>query len=188
MERISMLNILIDQLVPCLTHLATGKVVKTYVQQVTNKKELKLYNSKNGWYVNWYKLSQNCTIYKLTVENSDEIQGLAAVHNDIEAKTMIFDWAVANPKSNKLLCDQKGVKQEYIGIGGHLFAIAINASIEAGYSGVILGHPANVNLMQHYIQELGAEIFPFGQGYQYTIVIWEEAAEKIRRIYHYENI
>ncbi len=55
-------------------------------------------------------------------------------------------------------------------------------------NGVILGYPANAKLMEHYIKELGAKEFPFGQGHQYTIVIWEDAAERIRREYNYEIV
>ena len=41
--------------------------------------------------------------------------------------------------------------------------------------------------MQHYIDELGAEEFPISTGYAYTIVLWEDAARRIKEAYDYEK-
>ena len=48
-------------------------------------------------------------------------------------------WMCAAPQNNKMFCKNP----KYIGVGGHLFAIASQWSLEAGYEGVISGFAAN---------------------------------------------
>ena len=47
---------------------------------------------------------------------------------NIIIKSTFVDWMVANPESNPQLTDNK----KFIGIGGHLFAIDVDKSIEYG--------------------------------------------------------
>lgn len=176
------LNIVIDQLVPCLIDTRNGQQVKTIVMRMS-RLDLRGYNSRTGWYVNWEKLSGSSEVYAVQVAGSFEIEGLIALHEDKDAKAIIIDWAVANPHNNPQMQKDK----RYVGVGGHLFAIAVNTSFERGYGGVILGHPSNKEIMQHYISVLYAEPFPFPSGYAYTIVIWEQAAQEIQGRYTYEK-
>lgn len=180
------LNIRIDSITPCLFDVEKEEEVPTEAFRVY-RNQLKGYNSKTGWYVNWEKLSKDHEIYALRVKGSQEIEGLAAIRNDEESEATIFEWAVANPRNNAFLCKEKGISQKYSGVGGHLFAIAIDCSIAHGHDGVIIGHPSNRELMAHYIESLGAEEFPFATGYAYTIVIWEEAAKNLKERYSYEK-
>ena len=70
--------------------------------------------------------------------------------------------------------------QKYIGVGGHLFAIAI----EWGYEGAIHGFAANEDLLKHYMNVFHAEYL--GMLHQYQFFIDEEQAKKLLEVYHYE--
>ena len=185
--KIGTLDIEIDTITSCLIDNSSGEEVATYVRRIEKKAELKGYTSRNGWHINWQEQFREHEIYALYAEGDGNIQGLASLRVDKEADTLIFEWAVANPLNRKKWCEENGVKKRFLGVGAHLFAIAINRSYELGYDGIIIGHPANRTLMEHYIKTLGAEEFPFSTGYRYTIVIWEDAAKKIKENYTYER-
>lgn len=57
---------------------------------------------------------------------------LRLLKNDTDAQAVYLYWASTAPRNNKLL---NGGKQDYAGVGGHLFAIAAEKSIEMGYGG-----------------------------------------------------
>ena len=170
-------------MVPCLIDANTNKEVKTVVSQIKSAGELKGYNSKN-WYVNWGKLLANNEVFALKTSDG-EIQGLVAIENDKEASAAVLSWAVAAPWNNPEKLG--GCSKKYLGVGGHLFAIGVERSVSYGYGGVLLGHPSDKRVMQHYIEKLGAEEFPISNGYAYTIVIWEKAAQRIKEVYSYEK-
>ena len=177
------ISVEIDKITECLIDVNTGKEVKTIVTQIKHTSKLKGFNTKE-WYVNWGKLLRNNEVFALKTEDG-EIQGLAAIENDLEAQTAVFSWAVAAPWNNPEKLN--GQPKKYMGVGAHLFAIAVDRSMSYGYDGVILGHPSDRKIMQHYIDELGAEEFPISTGYAYTIVLWEDAARRIKEAYDYEK-
>ena len=66
----------IDKFTPCLENAKTGEPEQTRYSQITTDELHKL----KGWKFNWNSADlQNAEIYKLTLENSDEIQGLIAI-------------------------------------------------------------------------------------------------------------
>lgn len=73
---------------------------------------------------------------------------------------------------------------KYSGVGGHLFAIAAQKSVEYGYDGVITGNAANQELVKHYCDVFDADLL--GILHPYQIMIGEEAAAKIMEVYDYE--
>lgn len=82
-------------------------------------------------------------------------------------------------------------KKDYFGVGGHLFAIALEESIRAGFGGVIIGHPSNRKLNEHYIEKLHAKPFNYGplaDGYQYTIILAGMDARYVYEKYNFESI
>ena len=91
-------------------------------------------------------------------------------------------FASTAPQNNKLLT---GGKKKYIGVGGHLFAAAIEESVKAGNGGCVYGFAANVDLLKYYVKELGAYHFPMLHPYQ--IVIEGEAAQNLIDTYNYER-
>ena len=115
-----MIYVEIDELTPCLRDSVTGEIVDTEVIPITRKTVLKKFNKQNGWYINWESLFNESEIYALVISGTYSIQGLIAVHNDVDSKTAFIDWAVASPENNPQIVPEK----KYAGVGGHLFAIA----------------------------------------------------------------
>ena len=74
--------------------------------------------------------------------------------------------------------------QKYIGVGGHLFAIAIDKSIKWGYEGAVYGYAADEKLLFHYIETFNAEYL--GILHKYQFIIDEKNAQKILEVYNYE--
>ena len=56
-----MINVYIDEFTPCLKDGKTGELIQTEVIRVRRKSFLKKYNKKNGWYVNWASLAEDCS-------------------------------------------------------------------------------------------------------------------------------
>lgn len=171
------IDIEIDEFVPCLKENKSGKIVKTTARDMEHS-SLQKYNKKNGWYIDWAKVPKDMTIRGIFVDGEDEPQGLVAFKAMPENMTIQGHWAVANPKSNKKKTDNP----QYSGIGGHLFALMAAESKKLGFDGFVQGKAANERLLQHYIDEFGAQ--PLG-GYEFYIN--EQAANALLEKYNWEE-
>ncbi len=140
------------------------------------------FKKKDGWYTNWAKLIEEdgTEIYALKTNEFDEIEGLVCIKNDIDAQAVCIDWMCAAPHNNL----QKSKTQRYIGVGGHLFSIAIKKSIEAGYEGCVYGFAKSQKILRHYVNDFGAEHMSFLHPNQFIISEW--AAKRIEEVYTYE--
>ncbi len=177
-----MINVIIDKLTPCLIDSSTGDIVQTEVIRLRRKSFLKKYSKRNGWYVNWSELSDDNEIYALVVEGTVDIQGLVALKEVKDYGAILVSWMVAAPINNKQILED--AEPKYLGIGGHLFAIAAQRSVELGYDGVITGNAANLTLAKHYCEVFNADLL--GILHPYQIMISEEAAADIMEVYDYE--
>ena len=175
-----MINVQIDELTPCLTDNDTGEIVETEVIRIRRKTFLSKYNKKSGWYASWSKLADKNEIYALVISGTVDIQGMVALHRDDNQKAVFIDWMVAAPHNNKLLTEIP----KYTGVGGHLFAIASDKSLEYGFGGAITGNAANIDLVHHYCEVFGAVHLSMLHPYQ--IFIDEQASERIRDTYDYD--
>lgn len=175
-----MLCVEIDELTPCLRDYKTGDIIVTEVVRISRKSFLKKFNEKNGWYVNWASLQEEHEIYALVTEGSVDIQGLIALKPVEEYKAVFIEWVVSAPQNNKRLVDEP----KYLGVGGHLFAIAVNKSFDYGYNGVVTGNAANEQLVKHYVEKFGAEFV--GMLHPLQIVIDEDNARRLKEVYDYE--
>lgn len=81
------------------------------------------------------------------MEGSVDIQGLVAVAPNHDMKALYITWMCTSPDNNKLLNDNI----KYLGVGGHLFAIAAKKSVDNGFDGYLYGFAANQELLKHYI-------------------------------------
>ena len=183
------LNIVIDKLTPCLED-KDGNLFDTVVYQIDDPNILTGFNSRTGWEANWKSLYKSgFKIFALALKDSPLIfQGLIAIQNDYDAGVTIIDWAVANPQNVPY---KNGGHKEFYGVGGHLFAIALEESIREGFEGVVVGHPANKKLYEHYQTELHAKPFNIGAlayGYEYTIILEGLDARYVYGKYNFENI
>ena len=109
-----------------------------------------------------------------------EIQGLVGVKNDTEVNAAYLHWGCTAPHNNKHVFG----KQKYSGVGGHLFAIAIDKAFQWGYKGVVHGFALNKELLNHYIEVLGASYL--GAQHPYQFMINNVAAHKLLEVYTYE--
>ena len=74
--------------------------------------------------------------------------------------------------------------QKYEGVGGHLFAIAVDKSIRWGHGGAVYGFAANEELLNHYLKVFNGEYI--GVLHKYHFWIPEKSALKLLEVYHYE--
>lgn len=175
-----MIYVDIDELTPCLTDSESGEIVETEVVRIKRKSFLSKYNKKTGWYINWADLLQNNEIFALVIKGSVAIQGLIAVRPDKDTATAFASWMVAAPQNNTKYTQQK----KYKGVGGHLFTIAAQRSLDYGFNCAISGFAANSYLLKHYIDTFNAE--PIGMLHPYQFFISEKCGKKIKEVYDYD--
>lgn len=175
-----MVTVWIDELTPCIKDFFTGDIIETEVVQITRKSYLSKYNTKSRWYVNWGELLKENEVYALVIKGTTDIQGLVALQRNDDFKAVYITWMCVAPHNNKELTDTP----KYLGVGGHLFAIAIDKSLEYGYDGVVTGFAADKKLLNHYCNKFNA--FPIRALHQFHFIIEELNAQQIREEYTYE--
>lgn len=153
-------DILIDELTDCLVERNTNKILATeYRKRITpiTIKEFK------GWKFDWSKTEKKgYNIYELFLKDDDVVQGRISLK---------IDGGVADVDIVESAPHNYSHKGKYVGVGGHMFAIACQCSLEAGCDGVV-AFISKSNLVEHYKIELNAvEIMPR------RMVIFEEAAQ-----------
>lgn len=174
------IDIWIDEIVPCLKNVETGEIKETVVFKIESRSYLKNFQKKDGWHINWNEIPKNVEVYALALKDTPQIQGLIGIRNDKDSNAVYMHWACTAPHNNK----HDFGKQKYTGVGGHLFAIAADKSIEWGYEGAMHGYAANEDLLQHYIKQFNAEYL--GMLHQYQFFIDEDNAKKLLEVYNYE--
>ncbi|MBR1639208.1 MAG: hypothetical protein IJ688_07475 [Treponema sp.] len=174
------INIWIDEIVPCLKDTVTGEMKETVVFKIESRSYLKQYTEQNGWQINWIELPADVEVYELALKDTKEIQGLVAVKNDVNSRAAFLHWACTAPQNNK----HDFGKQKYSGVGGHLFAITADKSVQWGYEGAMHGFALNKELLEHYIETFNAEFL--GMLHDYQFFINEINAKKLLEVYNYE--
>lgn len=170
----SQVDIFIDKLTPCLEDIRTGKLVETSYSLIS-KEDIK---QLNGLAFNWLDASLDSSeIYKLTLQNSNEVQGLVAITDLKEEQAVYVNIA-------ERVGWKQGIKK-YNGIAGHLFAIAAKRSKDLGYGGFVFMDAKNLHLVKCYQKKLGA--IHIGTPHPYRMIIDENAAEKLLKIYRMED-
>lgn len=174
------LDIWIDDIVPCLKDTQTGEIKNTVVFRIESRSYLKKFTEENGWHINWNEVPEEVEVYALALHDTNEIQGLIGIRNDENSKAVYMHWACTAPWNNK----HDFGKQKYEGVGGHLFAIAVDKSMEWGYDGAVFGFAANRDLLKHYIEKFDG--IYLGVLHEYHFFIPEESAQKLLEVYNYE--
>lgn len=169
------MNLLIDKFTPCLEDTRTGDFVPTIFEKAS-KKEL---SALKGWKFNWLDDEiSSAEIYKLHLTGDDTIQGLVAVTDFKRDMAVYVNIAESAPHN-------LGKEKQFNGVGGHLFAIAAQVSVEKGYGGFVFMDAKNSELVKHYSQTLGAVLL--GRPHPYRMLIDEETAAKLLDIYNFEE-
>lgn len=173
-------DIWVDEIVACLKETETGEIHETVVFRVESRSFLKKFREDNGWHINWNLIPSDVEVYALALKENNEIQGLVGIRKDTDAQAAYLHWACVAPHNNKR---EYGVKK-YSGVGGHLFAIAVDKSIQWGFEGAMHGFAANQKLLKHYMDKFHAEYL--GAVHQYQFFINEFHAQQLLEVYHYE--
>ncbi len=140
------IDILIDELTDCLVERETGKIVVTYYKKCELPIKSKEYH---GWKFDWsIPDKEGYDIYELFVEGDNTVQGRIAFR---------IDGGVADVDIVESAPHNIGRQGKYIGVGGHLFAIACQDSVEHGCDGFV-AFTAKTNLIKYYIDVLGAQV------------------------------
>ena len=175
------INIEFDEFVPCLKDAETGEIFQTEVRELA-KSEYSRFKEADGWNIDWSDIPDGEQVLGVYLKNDTEPQGLIAIRKDKGG--LYLSYASTAPINNKLL---NNGKQKFIGVGGHLFAAAIEESVKAGNeTGCIYGYAANQEVLNHYIENFGAVHLPITHEYQF--IIDGEAAEQILSKYNFERI
>ena len=167
------ISIEVDKFTPCLVEKETGKIINTKYS-VADRLELKDLQ-KQGWKFDWTSNSlYKSVVYKLSLENDNLIQGLIAVTDFPQDKALYVNIAESAPHN-------LGQTKQYEGVGGHLFAIAANESVNKGYGGFLFLDAKNIELVQYYHDKFGATLV--GMPHPYRMFIDENNARKLLEIY-----
>lgn len=176
-----MITFEIDEFVSCLKDTKTGEYYDTEVIRIKRKSVLSKFNKKTGWYVNWGDFDENTEVYALVLKGTNDIQGLVAVEYDCDANAVHLLWACVSPDNNIWRYKQK----RFIGVGGHLFAIASDLSVEHGFGGYLYAKAMDQKLLDYYCKEFGAEVL-HALSNPYRFALNEYATKKLREVYTYE--
>lgn len=179
-----MITFKVDELVPCLKEVSTGDIYETEIIKLKRKSILQKFNKKTGWYVDWSQFEDSVEIYALVLKGTFDIQGLIALENIPGDGAIHIKWACTSPANNVW---QNGT-QKFKGVGGHLFAIAGNISMIAGYNGVVYAEAMDQELLDYYIHTFHAEPFPYGfPKHPYRFIMNELAMHEIMEVYTYDD-
>lgn len=172
------MGIEVDALTPCLVDTSTGNVVKTTFSRASSG-DLQSVKAAGGWLFDWTDPDLSADdIYKLTIDGSEDIQGMVALQYEERSKAVYAHIAESAPWN-------RGKNKRYEGVGGHLFAIAAQKSMEKGYNGFVFLDAKNEDLVRHYEEALGAQFL--GLVHPYRMIIDEEAAAKLLQTYTFDE-
>jgi len=136
----------IDKLTDCLVDRQSGAVVRT--EYHLRKRKISPWDYK-GWKFNWSKTEEKgYCIYELFVSGLDIVQGRIALK---------IDGGVADIDIVETAPHNYGHNGRYEGVGGHLFAIACQVSLEAGCDG-FAAFTSKSDLIEYYQKTLNAKL------------------------------
>lgn len=139
-------DVLIDELTDCLVERKTAKLVETEYKQRISPISRKEYR---GWRFDWNKTEENgYSIYELFLKDDNTVQGRISVR---------IDGGVAEIDIVETAPHNYGHTGIYQGVGGHLFAIACQVSLEAGCDGFV-AFTSKSSLKEYYAKTLKAKV------------------------------
>lgn len=139
-------DILIDEFTNCLVERKTGEQVDTEYKLRPTPIMLKDYE---GWKFDWSRTEKNgYIIYELFLADDETVQGRISLR---------IDGGVADVDIVETAPHNYGHTGKYQGVGGHLFAIACQVSMEAGCDGFV-AFTAKSDLIAYYQKVLNAQV------------------------------
>ncbi|MGV8122040.1 MAG: hypothetical protein AB2L14_19950 [Candidatus Xenobiia bacterium LiM19] len=180
------INVWIDELTPCLRDGKTNEIIKTEYKAVKSLEQIKRiskeYKWEFDWVEEWNRREKNSEFYKLTVKGSSKTQGIIHIIPEmgfVEAKPM-----ESAPHNREEVVGKENRK--YLGVGGHLVAIAIKRSIEEGNNGYI-GFTSVTKRVEQYKKMLLAKVRGYAPSGAVRMEINEINASKIYNKYFGEE-
>lgn len=178
-----MIDIIVDKLTNCLEVRKTGRLAKTY-----HKKRRKKFTDEEirrmhalGWRknFNWKSIQeQGYEIFELHTKHDDVIQGYIALKHEKNQHYTFVSLVESAPWNI-------GTEGEYIGVGGHLFAIACKESWDNGNAGYVV-FESKTDLVRHYISSLNAQVI--GKRVPIRLMLsTREAADLIQKYFYSEG-
>ena len=104
------LDIWIDEIVPCLKDTATGELKDTVVFKIESRSYLRKFKAKDGWHINWNEIPGDVEVYALALHDTNEIQGLVGVKNDVYSKAAYIHWHVQRHGTINMSLEVKSMK------------------------------------------------------------------------------
>jgi hypothetical protein len=161
----------IDKLTNSIENIHTGDSFPTEIT-LLNREDLSSISKKNGWRFNWLQefKQPDRDIYKLTIVSSPKvIQGLISVQ--VEPDHVYMHLIESAPFNI-------GREKAYAGVPGNLLAFACKLSFQRGGEGY-LSFTAKTQLIQHYIESLGA----ISVGHQLMVINTQAALKLINKYF-----
>jgi hypothetical protein len=142
---------IVDKITGSIEETSSGKSHETIVIPVISA-DLKIVLKKNGWLFNWRKEFNDPLreVYKLIIKGDNKIQGLICIEPKSDQSYIEMHLIETAPHNY-------GKSKKYLGVPGNLVAFACKRSFELGFEGFV-GFIAKTQLIQHYIDILGAEV------------------------------
>ena len=164
----------IDKLTNSIEKVSTRESFRTDVVLVS-KQEIATIHKKDGWFFNLKKEFKevNRSIYKLVLTGSDIIQGLVSIEpisDQLYIELHLIESAPQNYGQDKM----------FAGVAGNLVAFCCKKSFDLGLEGFV-AFTAKTNLIDHYVQTLGAELL-----YGHRMAIPTSSAKKLVNLYYKE--
>ena len=170
------IDVIIDKLTPCLIEISTGNIYQTTFS-IAEAKELVRLQAK-GWNFDWADSElRRYNIYKLQLKDDNVIQGLVAA--EVIRGAVYIRLAESAPHN-------LGDNKKFVGVGGHLFAIAIKLSNAMGFNGYVFFDAKNMKLVDHYAKSFGANRV-MARIHVYRMEIDEVNAQKLLENYTLEG-
>lgn len=142
-------SFVIDKITNSIEDVITGKSIVTDVLPL-EPGDFKQVLKKNGWNFIW-KSELKCEdrhVYKLVILKESVIQGLISLQRMPNFMEMHLIEAAPH---------NYGYKKKYKGVAGNLVAFACKTSFDLGFEGFV-SFKAKTDLIQHYIDTLGAQL------------------------------
>lgn len=170
------MDVVINRFTQCLLDTKTGLLADTVFSRVTDSELEDL----AGWAFDWTASDlKTAEIYKLCVAGQTSIEGLVALQYLKRDRAVYVQLAESAPHN-------RGDNKRYGGVGGHLFAIAAQKSVNAGFGGFFFMDAKNMELVHHYEETLGA--YWIGLAHEYRMVVEEDAAARLLGIYTLKEV
>lgn len=116
---------------------------------------------------------------KVALRRTDNGELLGLMSYELDKKSLAVEviYMESASHSNANLLHIQGGHKRYYGIAKALFAYAVQASLNAGFDGVLVFKAKTSELLDYYMREFGARR---AAAYDpFRMIIWEDAAERI---------